>query len=143
MPNWKFLKSGVDNYRRLYKLLSFLRGELNFILNQTWRLVVFGARLLFDPCERNCVTYKERNLIPTKCYALLKVVFLYIKTKYTKLYYLTLLPCSSSCLQQWTTVWIHFNRSSPILGAWYQFVLSLCKSSFTVAHQVWKSIKRV
>ena len=54
--------------------LSFY-GE-NFILNQTWRLVVFGA-CFYLPCKRNCLTCKARNLIPTKFYALLKVFFIY------------------------------------------------------------------
>ena len=56
-------------------LLSFLWGKLyikpNLEISCVWGL------LLFDPCKRNCFTYKARNLIPTKCYALLKVFFIY------------------------------------------------------------------
>ena len=51
----------------------------------------------------------------------------------------TTLPCyivPPAAVQQQATIWFHFNLSWAILGAWYQLVLPLCRSSLTVARQV-------
>ena len=55
--------------------LSFLWGE--FYIKPNLETSCVWDLLLFDPCKRNCLTYKARNLIPTKCYALLKAFFIY------------------------------------------------------------------
>ena len=97
----------------LLLIVVIFMGELNFILNQTKRLVVFEAAL-FIPAEETVSLTKQET--PTKCYiALLKAVFLYIKS-YTKLYYLTLLPCSSSCSAAMGHSLISLQSSSTILG---------------------------
>ena len=58
------------------------------------------------------------------------------QTKHSWYCYLTLLPCFPAAMEQRVASWFHFNQSWVILGSWYQLVLPLCKSSFTVACQV-------
>ena len=65
------------NKRLISCSLSFLWGE--FYIKPNLETSCVWGLLLFDPCKRNCLTYKARNLIPTKCYALLKVFFYILK----------------------------------------------------------------